>query len=216
MHFERRYLHDLGYGSGKEYSSRFAASVATGDVILDLGYGEGGLRRLLPPGVNYVGLDLYRGAQSNEYSQWHMRPTILGDIHSVPLADQSVATVALNHVLEHARDPIQVMREIARVLRTGGFLFMDVPFLHDIHHAPHGYYRYTPYALRELAPFTGFDVIEIRPSGGYCRALAHILGEATTVFVARGWVRYGVAYPLRALGWLLGRMQYMVDVNDRA
>ena len=123
-------------------------------------------------------------------------------------------TVALLHVLEHVREPTQVFAEIFRVLQAGGHLFVDVPFLHEIYHAPHDYFRYTPV----LAQSSGLEVVEIRPSGGYFRALSHLLEAAPTLVrgVSAGafltWIV--VAYPLRGLGWILRKLQYLLDLHD--
>ena len=214
----RHYLDSCGYGSGRDFIAQLVASVGPGDVLLDLGCGEGKLCQQLPPAVHYVGLDRYAGEQRNEYKDWTMRPSVLGDVHQLPLASGICKTVALMHVLEHARAPAQVFAEISRVLQPGGHLFMDVPFMHEIHHAPHDYYRYTPYALTDLAQTAGLAVVEIRPSGGYFRALSHLLEEAPTMVngtsVSSHLVRVAVAYPLKGLGWVVRKLQYLLDLKD--
>lgn len=43
------------------------------------------------------------------------------DIHSIPLADESVDVVICNHLMEHVADDRQAMRELHRVLRRGGW-----------------------------------------------------------------------------------------------
>lgn len=217
-YLEYQYLGRCGYGSGREFIAQLVASVEPGDVLLDAGCGEGRLRQQLPSGVQYVGLDRYAGEQSNEYTDWNMRPNVLGDVHRLPLASSTCKAVALMHVLEHAVEPAKVFSEIARVLKSGGYLFMDVPFLHEIHHAPHDYYRCTPYALRALAKTAGLEVVEVRPSGGYFRALSHLLEEAPAVVnrssVSGFLVGVTVAYPLKALGWLVRKLQYLLDLQD--
>jgi SAM-dependent methyltransferase len=214
----RRYLDHCGFGSGREYLAQIVASVDPGDVLLDCGCGEGNLRQQLPPAVHYVGLDRYAGEQSNEYAYWNMRPSVLGDVHHLPLASASCRTVVLMQVLEHAREPGLVFAEIFRVLKVGGHLFVTVPFLHEIHHAPHDYYRYTPYALTALAQTAKLEVVEIRPSGGYFRALSHLLEEAPTVVrgtsVSSALVRVVVANPLKGLGWVIRKLQYLLDLQD--
>ncbi|MEZ5591152.1 MAG: class I SAM-dependent methyltransferase [Gammaproteobacteria bacterium] len=216
--FEARYLVDCGYGSGREFIARLIASAGPGDVVLDVGCGEGRLRQQLSPAVRYIGLDRYAGKQSNEYTNWNMQPTVLGDVHELPFASASCKTVALMHVLEHVRDPAQVFTEISRVLQSNGYLFVDVPFLHEIHHAPHDYYRYTPFALTILAQSAGLEVVDIRPSGGYFRALSHMLEEAPSVIrgtsVSAFLVRLSVAYPLKGLGWVFRKLQYLLDLQD--
>jgi len=217
---ERRYLDRCGYGSGREFTARLVASVGPGDMLLDAGCGEGKLSQLLSPAVHYVGLDRYAGEQRNEYTDWTMRPSVLGDVHHLPLASDLCKTVALLHVLEHVREPTQVFAEIFRVLQPGGSLFVDVPFLHEIHHAPHDYFRYTPFALAALAQTTKLEVVEIRPSGGYFRALSHLLEEAPTVVqgtsVSALLTRIVVAYPLKGLGWIMRKLQYLLDLQDES
>lgn len=45
----------------------------------------------------------------------------------IPLPDNSVGVLRANHVLEHLRDPVKIMREIHRVLCHGGWAFIEVP-----------------------------------------------------------------------------------------
>ena len=54
------------------------------------------------------------------------------DIHQMPFEKNSFDVVLCNHVLEHVRDDIQAMREIARVLKPGGFAILQVPFFHPV------------------------------------------------------------------------------------
>ena len=215
---QRTYLEDRGFGSGRAFIRAMLESVRAGDLFLDAGCGEAKLRKRLPDGVTYVGLDGYAGAQNNEYANWMMRPDVVADVHHLPFRDETFATVALIHVLEHVREPLQVLAEIARVLKPGGQLFLDVPFLHEIHHAPHDISRPTTYGLRFMTEKVGLEVVEIRPSGGYFRCLAHILEEAPTVVSGSSagarLTRIGVAYPLKGLGWLLRKTQYALDLQD--
>jgi len=216
---ENHYLKNCGYGSGREFMFRLIGSLDPGDVVLDAGCGEGNLRRQLPPTVHYIGLDRYTGEQkNNEYAHWDMRPTILGDVQELPLNSASCKVVALMHVLEHVSKPTQVFVEVSRVLQPGGYLFADVPFLHEIHHAPHDNYRYTPYALTALAQTANLEIVEIRPSGGYFRALSHILQEAPVIIRGKNLYSFftllTVAYPLRGLGWLINKLQYLLDMQD--
>jgi len=53
---------------------------------------------------------------------------VKADIHHLPFPDRAFDIVLCNHVLEHVNDDIQAMREIARVLKPGGFAILQVPF----------------------------------------------------------------------------------------
>ena len=215
---EERYLKHRGYGSGRAFVTQLLNSVGDGDILLDAGCGESLLRNRLSPEVHYVGLDRYAGVQDNEYTDWNMRPGILGDVHQLPIISGCCKTVALMHVLEHTQNPTRVFAEVFRVLEPGGYLFVDVPFLHEIHHAPHDYFRYTPFSLNSLAQAACLEVVEIRPSGGYFRALSHLLEEAPAVVsgttLGGSFLRVTVAYPLKGLGWLIRKLEYLLDLYD--
>lgn len=97
-------------------------------------------------------------------------------------------------------------------------LFVTVPFLHQIHHAPHDYHRFTPYGLTALAEQASLDVVEIRSSGGYFHAVAHLLEKAPTAVggasAFRIVARLSVAYPPKALGWCVRKLEYLLDMLD--
>lgn len=54
------------------------------------------------------------------------------DIHRMPFEDSTFDAVLCNHVLEHVADDIRAMKEIARVLKPGGFAILQVPFFHPV------------------------------------------------------------------------------------
>lgn len=49
------------------------------------------------------------------------------DLHEIPLEDNRFDVVFCNHVMEHVKDPIQCMKEIYRVMNSGGWAIMQVP-----------------------------------------------------------------------------------------
>ena len=50
------------------------------------------------------------------------------DIHKIPFPENTFQAVLCNHVLEHVADDILALKEIARVLKPGGFAIVQVPF----------------------------------------------------------------------------------------
>ena len=86
---------------------------------------------------------------------------------ALPFEPASFDTVLLSDVLEHIAEPGGLMRELARVLAPAGSLILTVPFLYQVHEAPHDYYRYTRFALQKLCADSGLQVRELSAYGGY-------------------------------------------------
>lgn len=93
-------------------------------------------------------------------------PDLVGDIHALPFADNSVDAIVCISVLEHVEDPIKAFKEMYRVLKPGGYCFIYVPFLY-YYHAERGYYadywRFTKDILELLAkPFSSREMCSVR------------------------------------------------------
>jgi SAM-dependent methyltransferase len=104
-----------------------------------------------------------------------MSVDVMASADALPFEDGSFDCVICTEVLEHCARPLEVVREISRVLRTGGWLFATTPFLRPLHEMPHDYYRFTPPALQELGSAAGLTVSFIRPRGDYVAVLLAFL-----------------------------------------
>jgi SAM-dependent methyltransferase len=88
----------------------------------------------------------------------------IADAHQIPLADQSVDAVLIQAVLEHVLEPSRVVAEIHRVLRPGGLVYAETPFLQPVHAGPYDFIRYTASGHRYL--FRAFQEIAAGPVAG--------------------------------------------------
>ena len=88
--------------------------------LLDVGCHKGGLRKFLPPTIEYVGVDLLPEAFPGAVR------TDLNDA-SLPFADESFDAATCTAVLEHVFHPLELLLEIARVLRPEGRALFSVP-----------------------------------------------------------------------------------------
>lgn len=101
---------------------------------------------------------------------------VIGDIHAIPLLDNSVAGIICHSVLEHIENPLKAIEEMRRVLIPGGKMFLHVPSIYP-YHARKGsypdYWRFFDDTLKLL--FKDFHSVEIVKRGGYFKALFFFL-----------------------------------------
>jgi SAM-dependent methyltransferase len=74
----------------------------------------------------------------------------VADAHAIPLADATVDGVIIQAVLELVLEPDAVVAEIHRVLRPGGLVYAETPFLQDVHEGPYDFTRFTESGHRFL------------------------------------------------------------------
>jgi len=90
---------------------------------------------------------------------------VVGDAHHLPFDDDGFALVVVMNAFEHYRDPPQVVREIRRVLRPGGLVFVHTAFLQPLHEAPRHYFNATRYGVAEW--FAPFETLDLRVSENF-------------------------------------------------
>lgn len=128
-------------------------------------------------------------------------PEIVADAHRIPLEDQSIDQVLCVNVLEHVENPEQVIKEAARVLKSGGWAIWETPFLINVHAHPYDYWRFTDRALQQLLESNGFTEIEVKQLGnGPFVAAASILQPFFKVFFV---IPFLCAYGLDQCLWML-------------
>jgi SAM-dependent methyltransferase len=98
------------------------------------------------------------------------RTQIILDGHNIPFQDSSFDGIIVQAVLEHVLDPVRCVAEIHRVLRQGGLVYAETPFMQQVHEGCYDFTRFTHLGHRRL--FRWFEEIASGPSGGPGMALA--------------------------------------------
>lgn len=80
---------------------------------------------------------------------------LVGDGQRIPVADATFDGVFSLAVLEHVPDAPRVVSEMLRVLKPGGWLYSEVPFIFFFHGYPSDFQRYTLEGMRRL--FAGLE-----------------------------------------------------------
>lgn len=102
-----------------------------------------------------------------------------------PFDDGSFDVVTAFHLFEHVFNAATAPREVARVLRPGGRLFIAVPFLHEYHGDPSDFIRLTDAGLVRTWESAGLRCVHLEAIGeGLVTAcftkLVHLLAPPAT------------------------------------
>ena len=124
---------------------------------------------------------------------------IQGDLLCLPIKNKSIDTIVCTGVIEHVCDPDSAVKEIYRVLKSGGCAFMETPFMQTHHASPKDFYRWTPDGLHHL--FYNFKLDEFYVTAGPGSAFAWQFQETMAMlFSFDSEVVYKIG--LRVFGWL--------------
>lgn len=88
----------------------------------------------------------------------------VADAHQIPLPDNYFDCVIIQAVLEHVLEPQQVVKEIYRVLKKGGIVYAETPFLAQVHEGAYDFTRFTESGHRYL--FKQFELINSGVTAG--------------------------------------------------
>ena len=149
-----------------------ASTLAAGARVLDMGAGSCPYRPLFAhcryETQDFAGLDDEQ-LRHGGYGRIDYRC----DIASVPVAEGTFDAILCTEVLEHVREPIKAVKEMARILKPGGRLMLTAPLGSGIHQEPYHYYGgYTPYWYQDFLAEAGFAQIRVEANAGSLRCFA--------------------------------------------
>jgi SAM-dependent methyltransferase len=174
-------LHDVGRWYVTNFVQSVAQSLPRDASILDAGAGEGVYQKFFSH-CQYKTIDLAVGENRWNYSNLDY----VGPLHEMPIEDCLFDAVLCTQVLEHLEWPRESVKEICRVLKPGGKLYMTVPMAHPEHQMPYDFFRYTSYGLQSICKHAGFQDIKSVPFGGLWVRWAYELPRGMSVFPPAG------------------------------
>jgi len=138
----------------------------------------------------------------------------VADARRLPFASAVFDLAVAQETVEHVEDPFQAVREMVRVVRPGGRIYLQIPFVIGYHPGPEDYWRVTRAGLEALLRQAGIPGAQIEIAVGPGTGFYRIAVEFVAGIVGRmvpAWYRpaKGVAsllcYPVKWLdGWLAG------------
>lgn len=139
-----------------EKFSRLLFENSNSPLVLVIGgsiTGQGMEPLLSHPTIQLVATDVSHGPQTQ----------LICDAHDIPFETGVFDGVIVQAVLEHVVDPGRCMIEVSRVLKSGGLIYAETPFIQQVHGGRYDFTRFTHLGHRRL--FREYDEIE---SGAVC------------------------------------------------
>jgi SAM-dependent methyltransferase len=132
------------------------------------------------------------------------------DLHMVP--DNSVDCVISVSVLEHVRYPQKVVAEIHRILKPGGIVYLNIPFVFAFHGAPDDFYRFSCNGIRILCE--AFEEVDSGFNRGPASTMCDLLVRFCSILFSFNSERL-YAINRIGFGWLLFWIKYLDAVIAR-
>jgi len=169
---------------------------APGKTVLNLGSGIGAFDHYLTNDIALINLDICP-----------LKPNIdvVADAHLLPFKSASFDIVYSIAVLEHVRKPWIVADEINRILRPGGYVVLELPFLNVIHD-DHDYFRFTDKGIQSLFDESKFDNVFEQVGSGGGSFLSVFLFEYLKQFIPTKLLKYLWSF---IMPYLFSQLKYL-------
>jgi len=130
--------------------------------LLDIGCGEKPYLDIFSPHtVSYTGIDIPQSLHKKDAVD------IFANAHHLPFKKDTFDTVLCLEILEHVKQPLEVLKEIHRILKPGCVLVLSAPQNYWLHNDPKDFYRFTQQGLIELVEGqAGFTINYVHSLGG--------------------------------------------------
>ena len=186
----------------KEIVSHFPNPNDNNSTMLDLGCGKGIHREIGESyGYQYYGLD-YKTKEAD----------VLGDAQALPFKDNSFNFVISIAVLEHIQHPLVMMKEVYRVLKTGGVFIGSVSFLEPFHED--SFYHHTYLGLINSIIAADFEIEFICPNESWTGITA--ISQMALFPLLPGIIKKLLVAPLNQLHILYYKIGSVVSRNLKA
>jgi SAM-dependent methyltransferase len=144
--------------------------------LLDVGCGAKPYEPFFADAVaEYVGVDVANPAAELE-----------GTVEEIPAPDGSFELVLCTQTLEHAENPAQAVRELRRVVASGGRVLVSTHGVQVYHPNPDDYWRWTHAGLerlfRENAPWS---TVTVTPGSGTTACLGMLVSTYIALLAKR-------------------------------
>lgn len=164
--------------------------VPEGSAVIDVGSGP---ERL---GKEFINVDIYPFPEVD----------IVSDATKLPFKDGSIDAAVSESLFEHVPDAHEIAREMVRVVRPGGYIYVSAPFIHPYHTSPDDFNRWTLSGLKHM--FRDLEIVEAGVRSGPWSALLLFLAYWLGVVFSFG-SRKAAPFLAHIFMLVLGPLKYL-------
>jgi len=144
-------------------------------------------------GTQYTGIDFWQ-------DKFIFEGKHLPNSHTLPFGDSGFdAVITTKIIMEHVSEPELTIKEIARVLKSGGEAFLIASFVKPVHQEPYDFFRFTEHGLRHLFEKANLRVIYINPTSTSFYTVNSYLASFNIFMVFPKGIYYRIKWLLKKL-----------------
>tara|TARA_Y100001970_G_C14117361_1_gene794366 strand:- start:270 stop:1019 length:750 start_codon:yes stop_codon:yes gene_type:complete len=140
--------------------------------ILDAGAGNKRFEHYFNKFDNYDTCDL-----KNDSFHKKIEHTFYCDIQNIPVENEKYDVVINLQVLEHVKYPEKCIKELSRILKKDGKIYISAPSMYPYHFAPDNYYNFHPSAFKLILEKYNLKILNITEQGGAFLVIGVILSK---------------------------------------
>jgi 2-polyprenyl-3-methyl-5-hydroxy-6-metoxy-1,4-benzoquinol methylase len=160
---------------------RHLPKARNGQRLLDMGCGNGEfLLKARSAGWDVVGVDF--DAKAVEVARSRRLDVRLGGVEKLDPAEEQFDAITLAHVIEHVHHPLEMLKACYKLLRPGGFLWLETPNIASEGHRlfgpawrglepPRHLVLFTQNSMCNALSAAGFSEMKIQPYRPLCNTL---------------------------------------------
>ena len=160
------------------YIKDWILNLPSGSKLFDAGAGIQRYKKFATH-LEYTSQDFgeYKGGESfgnSVVKNWESKNCdIICDITNIPCDDQSFDFVLCSEVIEHLENPYKAIKELKRIVKSGGTLLITAPFRSLYHQSPYFYYSgFSKFWFLKKSHKLNLEILNIIPNGNYIEDLA--------------------------------------------
>lgn len=140
--------------------------------ILDAGAGDKRFAYYFDKFKNYDTCDL-----ENDSFHKKIKHTFYCDLQNIPVDNEKYDVVINLQVLEHVKYPDKCIKELGRVLKKNGKIYISAPSMYPLHFAPYNYFNFHPSAFKLMLEKNNLKILNITEQGGAFLVIGVILSR---------------------------------------